>query len=111
MGMILATIVVFLVFVVITQSASYLRTRWRVAGAEGEGSAQVRTSAAVGIASGLVVLVLPFMLYLGVTRWEWFGSSPARSSTPTFATPAPDNQGVLPIGVGPSASPAASPSH
>ena len=111
MGTFLATVVVFLLFVVISQSAGYYRSRWRVADAEGESVQDTRMSAAVGVGSGLIVLLLLLLLFFGFTRWQWFGM-PSRSTTPTIATPA-QNQGVAPIGVAPTASPspAGSPSH
>ena len=111
MGTFLATLVVFLLFVVISQSAGYYRSRWRVAGAEGEAVQDTRVSAAIGVGSGLMVLLLVLLLFFGLTRWQWFGT-PSRSATPTVTTPA-QNQGVAPIGVAPTASPspAASPSH
>jgi hypothetical protein len=99
MGMFLATVVVFLLFVVVSQSMGYLRSRWRVAGTEGEAGTSVRTSAAVGIASGLAVLILLFLLFLGFTRWQWFGPPPSHQNTPVFTPAAPGNQGAPPIGV------------
>jgi len=103
MGTLLATLVVFLLFVVISQSAGYYRARWRVAGAEGEGVQDTRASAAIGIGSGLMVLMLLLALYFGFTRWQWFGT-PSHSITPAVVTPA-QNPGVAPIGVAPTASP------
>ena len=111
MGTFLATVVVFVLFVVISQSAGYYRSRWRVAGAEGEAGRELRVSPAVGIGSGLTVFLLLVVLLFGFTRWHWFGS-PSRPTTPSLATPAP-SQGVAPIGVSPTVlpSPATSPSH
>jgi hypothetical protein len=112
MGTFLATVVVFLLFVVISQSAGYYRSRLRVAGAEGEAGHDGRVSAAVGIGSGLMVLSLLVVLFLGFTRWHWFGSPSPPTTTPSHATPT-SNQGVAPIGVSPTASPlhVPSPTH
>jgi hypothetical protein len=54
MGMFMATLVVFLLFVVVSQSVGYYRSRWQLADVEGESGGDVRRSAAVGIASGLI---------------------------------------------------------
>jgi hypothetical protein len=118
MGMFLATVVVFVLFVVVTQSAGYYRSRWMVAGAEREVGNETRSTAAVGIVSGFIVLFLLLLLYLGFARWQWFGPPPSHPATPTISVPvAPGNQGTPPAGVnvspsaGPSPSSAPSPSH
>jgi len=114
MGMFWATLVVFLLFVVIAQSASYYRrSRWTVAGAEGEGSSEVSGSAAIGIVSGLIVLSLLLLLFIGFTRWQWLGPPPSQATTPAIVTPAaPGSQVAPPSGVtiSPAASPGSSPS-
>jgi len=114
MGTFLATIVVFLLFVVISQSAGYYRSVLRVAGAERESSTNARVSAAIGLASGFIVLFLLAILYLGIANWHWFGSQPFRPPSQPLISPAPDH-GVAPIGVNPTATPSpapsASPSH
>jgi hypothetical protein len=63
MGMFMATLVVFLLFVVVvSQSVGHYRSRWQIADVEGKSGGDVRRSAAVGIASGLIVLFLLVML-------------------------------------------------
>ena len=61
MGIFMATLVVFLLFVVVSQSVGHYRSRWQIADVGGESGGDVRRSAAVGIASGLIVLFLLVM--------------------------------------------------
>ena len=117
MGTFMATLVVFLLFVVVSQSVGYYRSRWQIADVEGESGGDVRRSAAVGIASGLIVLFLLVTLYLGFTRWQWLGPPPTHSNSPVVSPVGPGNQAVPPIGANVSpapssgASPAPTPSH
>jgi hypothetical protein len=114
MGSLLAAIVVFLLFVVISQSTGYYRSVLRVAGAEGGTSTDVRMSAAIGMASGFIVFFLLAILYLGIAHWHWFGPPPSHPASQPLISPAP-NHGVAPIGINstasPSPAPSASPSH
>lgn len=117
MGVFMAALVVFLLFVVVNQSVGYYRSRWQIADVEAEGGGDVRQSAGVGIASGLIVLFLLVMLYVGFTRWQWLGPPPTHPNAPVVPPLAPGNQGVPLIGVNVSpapssgASPAPTPSH
>jgi hypothetical protein len=108
MGWIVAVIVVFLILLLIAQSAGYYRRSWSVADAEVGGQDSVAVSAAVGVGSGVLVLLLLLLLYLGVTRWEWLGHlSPGNAHLATPAAIAsPANPGTLP-GSSPTASPSA----
>jgi hypothetical protein len=111
MGTLLAVVIVFLILYLVSQSAGYYRRRLSVAGTETGGTDDVRSSALTGAAAGALALVLLFLLYLGITRWEWLGHptvsiAPAPSVAPLSS---PVNQGVG--APSPStASPAASPS-
>ena len=109
MGTLLAFIVVFLILALVTQSAGYYRRRFSVAGSEEGGSESVGSSAAVGVGAGVVVLVLLFILYLGITRWDWLGHvSPVNAPLPSPASiSSPANPG---IGASPGSTPSASPS-
>ena len=46
MGIFMATLVVFLLFVVVSQSVGHYRSRWQIADVEGESGGDVRRSAA-----------------------------------------------------------------
>lgn len=102
MGWIIAVIVVFVILVVIAQSAGYYRRTWSVADVEVGGQDSAGVSAAVGIGSGVLVLLLLFFLYFGITRWEWLGHlSPGNahlSAPASIASPA--NPGVSPEAAG-----------
>jgi hypothetical protein len=86
-GTVLTTLVIFLILLVVTRAAGFFRGRWSVAGAETSGTQDVGTSAAIGISSGIAVLILLFLLYLGLTRWDWAGS-PVGGAHPV-TTPVP----------------------
>ncbi len=83
-------IIVFLILLLVTQAAGYYRRRWSVADSQVSGESSVAASAAVGMGAGIVVLLLLFVLYMGITQWNWAGrpnpgghlSNPAPISTP-----------------------------
>lgn len=98
MGAVISTVVVSVILVVVTRSASYMRGRLRVVDAEdGGGSAAV--PAAVGVSSGVLVLLLLLLLYPGLTRWDWLGHlSPSNahiSSPAAIASPANPGAGTV----------------
>ncbi len=105
-GIVLTAAVIFLILVVVTRAAGYFRGQWSVADTEASGTEDVGASAAIGISSGVTVLILLFLLYLGVTRWDWAGSPVGGAHTVT--TPAPVSGPANPVA--PTASPASSPS-
>lgn len=110
MGWIVAVVVVFLILLVIAQSASYYRRTWSVADAEVGGQDSIGVSAVVGVGSGVVVLLLLLLLYLGLTRWDWLGhlsTGNAHLATPA-AIATPVNPGAAATST-PSASPSAKP--
>lgn len=87
-GIVLAIAVVFAILFVVTRSVAYYRGELSVAGAETQ-EAEVGQPAAVGAAAGLVVLLLMALLYVGVTRWEWFGNPTPKA--PPVAAPAKES--------------------
>jgi hypothetical protein len=116
-GTLLAVAIVFVILVVMTRSITYYRGNFSVAGAESGTEADARHSATVGAGAGLIVLLLLALLYLGVTRWEWFGQpapKPAVLAAPKAQpSPALGGVGATPVpgaGASPAASPSASPS-
>ena len=83
--------VIFLILFVVTRSAGYFRGQWSVADSERSGTEDVKTSAAIGVTSGVTVLIFLVLLYAGITRWDWAGhpvggvhavSTPAPVATP-----------------------------
>jgi len=115
-GTLLAVAIVFVILVVATRSIGYYRGNFSVVGAERESEADVFRSAAVGAGAAVVVLFLMALLFVGVTRFEWFGqpapkpslSVPRVQPSPAIgAVPATQGPGV---GASPAASPPASPS-
>lgn len=116
--MLLAAAIVFVILVVLTRSIGYYRGTYSVVGTErGGGEAEVRRSAAVGAGAGLIVLLLIVLLYVGITRWGWFGQpsphSPVLSVPRVQPSPALGGVGVTPApgaGASPSASSSPSPS-
>jgi hypothetical protein len=113
-GTLLAAALFFLLFILITQSASHYRSVLRVVGSEGEANRDDRTSAAVGMASGFAVVFLVAVLYVGLAQWHWFAPPPLAPTSKPLISPAP-GQVVAPIVVQPASSPSpvpsASPSH
>lgn len=112
-GTLLAIAIVFVILVVLTRSIGYFRGSYSIVGAEHGGEEDVRQSALLGAGAGLIVLLLVALLYLGVTRWEWFGHPVPR--TPVLAAPkAQPSPALGGVGTSPapgaSASPAGSPS-
>ncbi len=89
-GTVFAVAIVFAILLVATRSLGYYRGRFSVAGADSSSDADIRRSAAVGAGSGLVVLALVALLYVGVTRWDWFGQpAPKQPAVLTPAKPSP----------------------
>jgi hypothetical protein len=113
----MAVLIVFAILVVASRSVGYYRRgRLSVADSEVSGGAEIGRSAAIGAGSGLLVLLLIAVLYLGIARWDWLGH-PAVSHT-AVASPMPVSSPGLGIGVNSSpatgsgmASPSASPAH
>jgi hypothetical protein len=100
MGTVLMVLVIFGILLLVTQAAGYYRGRWSVADSRASGGDDVMVSAAVGIGSGAVVLLLLFLLYLGLTRWDWAGNpigggNPVTTPAP-ITSPANPGGGVLP---------------
>ena len=90
-------IIVFLILLLVTQAAGYYRGRWSVADTTVSGESSVAASASVGVGAGIVVLLLLFVLYMGITQWNWAGRpNPGRLSNPaTISTPVAPGQGVI----------------
>lgn len=100
-GTVLIAAVVFLVLFVVTRVAGYYRGQMSVADTERGVEETVGTSAAIGISSGITVLILLFLLYLGITRWDWAGSP--IGGVHAVSTPAPISSPANPVVASPSA--------
>jgi hypothetical protein len=117
MGTFMAVVVVFAILVVASRSLGYYRRqRLSIADSDVTGGSDVGRSMAIGAGSGLLVLLLMAVLYLGIARWDWLGH-PAVSHT-AVASPMPVSSPGSGIGVTTSppsgsvpASPSASPTH
>jgi hypothetical protein len=107
-GTVLIAAVIFLILFVVTRVAAYYRGRLSVADTEATAEQSVGTSAAIGISSGVTVLILLLLLYLGITRWDWAGS-PLGGGVHAVSTPAPIGTPANPVVASPSSG-AASPS-
>ena len=109
-GLVLTAAVIFLILVVVTRAAGYFRGQWSVADTGATGTDDVGASAAIGISSGVTVLILLFLLYLGLSRWDWAGS-PVGGTHPV-STPAPVTSPANPVvqSASPGSSPSAKPS-
>jgi hypothetical protein len=105
MGSILAVAVIFLILFLVAQSAGYYRRRLSLADSEVGGTEEVGRPIAVGAGSGILLLLLLALLYVGLTRWAWLGH-PSVNTNPAF-TPAPVSSPANPAGVGASAAPIA----
>jgi hypothetical protein len=116
-GTFMAVVVVFAILVVASRSLGYYRRgRLSVADSEMTGHADVGRSAAIGAGSGLLVLLLMVVLYLGIARWDWLGRPVVSHSG--VASPMPVSSPGTGLGVTTSpptglatASPSASPTH
>jgi len=106
-GTVLTAAVIFGILFIVSRAAGYYRRRWSVADSTVTGGDDVTVSAAIGIGSGVVFLVLLLLLYLGVTRWDWAGQPVGGGHT--VVTPAPIASPANPV-VPASAGAAASPS-
>jgi len=105
-GTILAVLVVFAILVVASRSLGYMRNgRFSVADSDVTEGMDVRRPAAVGAASGLVVLLLMAVLYMGITQRDWLGH-PAVSHAP-LASPMPISSPASGAGFGAGSSPSA----
>ena len=105
-GTVIVAAIIFLILLVVTRAAGYYRRQWSVADAETSGSESVATSAAIGVSSGVTVLILLLVLWLGVTKWDWAGQP--IGGVHAVSTPAPISSPANPVV--PSSSPGASPS-
>lgn len=112
-GTLLAVGIVFVILFVLTRSVSYYRGSYSVVGGEHGGDEDVRQSAMVGAGAGLIVLLLLALLYVGVTRWDWFGHQAPRApvvvAPKAQPSPALGGIGTSPV-PGANASPSGSPS-
>lgn len=107
-GTLLIAAVIFLILFVVTRAAGYYRGQLSVADTETTTEESVGTSAAIGISSGVTVLILLFLLYLGITRWDWAGN-PIGGGVHAVSTPAPISSPANPVVSSPSPIASASP--
>ncbi len=89
-GTALLALIVFLILLVVTRAAVFYRGRWSVAEGFGAAGESPAAPAVVGVASGVAVLLLLLVLYLGITRWDWANGSMAGGATlrPPVTSPA-----------------------
>ncbi len=112
-GTLIAIAIVFAILFVVSQSLGYYRGRLSVADTETTSGADVRQSAVLGASAGIIVLLLLALLYVGVTRWDWFGrpapkpavTAPIKDSPPPVLGGVGTTPSVPPAGASPSASP------
>jgi hypothetical protein len=107
-GTVLVAAVIFLILFVVTRVAGYYRGRLSVADTSTTTEDNVGTSAAIGVSSGVTVLLLLFLLYVGITRWDWTGS-PIGGAAHTVSTPAPISSPANPVVSSPSSGASPSP--
>lgn len=108
-GTLLAVVIVFFILFVSTRAIGYYRGSFSVVDAESSGTGSVGQSALVGAGAGVVVLVLIGLLYLGITRLDWFGA-PQPKAAPVVVQKAQPSPALGGVGTSPSAGATASPS-
>ena len=99
-GLVFGVVIVFVILFVATRWFAYYRGELSVAGAETREKSTAQ-SAIVGAGSGVIVLLMLVLLFVGVTRWEWFGHPVPKA--PPVAAPAKQSPPVV-IGTNPSPS-------
>jgi hypothetical protein len=108
LGTLLFIILVVIVLAALLGAGSYsVRRYWSPAGTEVVETSGDTTGAGAGIAAALIALLVLILLFLGFTRWDWFGNAPSgQPNSPAVTSPAASPSS----GSSPSSSPAASPS-
>src|SRR5258706_16166172 len=112
MGTFLFIILVVIVLSALLGAGGYsVRRYWSPAGSEVVETGGDTTGAGAGIGAALIALLVLIMLFLGFTRWNWFGAVPTTTAPPqqTVASPAPNPSGNG--GGSPAASPSAEPTR
>jgi hypothetical protein len=105
-GTLISVLIVFAILVVATRSLGFLRRgRLSVADEDVTVGAEVRRAAAIGAGSGLLVLLLLAVLYVGIARWNWLGHPTVNHSA--VASPIPLSSPGSAVGAGVSSSPPA----
>ena len=99
-GTVVIAAIIFVILFVVTRVAGYYRGQMSVADTATTTEATVGNSAAIGVSAGVTVLVLLFLLYMGITRWDWAGSP--IGGVHSVATPAPISSPANPIVSSPS---------
>jgi hypothetical protein len=102
-GTVFAVAIVFAILFIVMRSMGYYRGRFSVADAETSTGAAAWRPAAIGAGAGVLVLFLSALLFIGVTRWEWFGRPEPRA--PVVAVPAKESPPSVLGGIGSTPSP------